>query len=285
MAEENAISPYAGRGSEVNQCFFKGESSRVLRGVIVQVSSVEQAKIAEEAGACCVLLSEPIHIGIMRMPDPLLFIEIKRVVSIPVIVKVRVGHFVEAQILDNVGVKHFDESDETSAVDQEHFINKHRFKESYFVCGCRSLGEALRRVKEGAKMIKTQGDMAAYSSGNNITETLRNVRSVMADIRFLHSMNEDEVFAFSQKISAPYDIVKKTKEIGRLPAINYAAGGIATPADAALMMQLGCDGIFVGLEIFQFSKPCDRLRGIVQAVKGYNDPSVLAQASFGVGAI
>lgn len=281
MAEEIAIAPYVAE-VERRPYFFKGELAGILRGVIVEVTNVEQAKIAEETGACCVLLSEPIHEGVKRMPDPLLFYEIKRAVKIPVIVKVRVGHFVEAQILDSVGVKHFDESDDVSVADEENFINKHKFKESYFVCGCRSLGEALRRVKEGAAMVKTQGDMA--SSSGNIAETLRNVRSVMAEIRYLHNINDDEVFAFSKKISAPYDLVKETKEICRLPAIHYAARGIATPADAALMMQLGCDGIFLGSEIFHCSNPRDRLRGMILSVRNYNDPAVLAQASFGFGA-
>ncbi|CAK9310482.1 unnamed protein product [Citrullus colocynthis] len=281
MAEESAIAPFAAAVSEVKGCpySFKGELARILCGVIVEVTNVEQAKIAEETGACCVLLSEPIHRGILRMPDPLLFKEIKKVVSIPVIVKIRVGHFVEAQILDSVDVKHFDESDEASAADDQNFINKHKFKDSYFVCGCRSLGEALRRIKEGAAMVKTQGDMT--SSSGDVAETLRNVRSVMAEIRYLHNMNDDEVFAFSQKIAAPYDLVKETKEICRLPAIHYAAGGIATPADAALMMQLGCDGIFLGLEIFDCPNPRDRLSGMILAVRNYNNPHVLAQASFG----
>lgn len=286
MAEETetAIAPYAAAGAlvkvEMRPYSFKGELARVLGGVIVEITNVEQAKIAEESGACCVLLSEPINEGIKRMPDPMLFNEIRAVVSIPVIVKVRVGHFVEAQILDSVGVKHIDESDAVSVADEENFINKLNFPETYFVCGCQSLGEALRRVKEGAAMVKTQGGVAASALGN-IAETMHNVRSVMGEIRHLHNMNDDEVFAFAKKIAAPYDLIKKTKEICRLPAIHYAAGGIATPADAALMMQLGCDGIYIGLEIFDCSNPRDRLSGMVLAVKNYNDPETLARASFG----
>lgn len=287
MAEETAIAPYAAGGAlaevEIGPYSFKGELARIVRGVIVEVTNVEQAKIAEDAGACCVLLSEPIHEGITRMPDPLLFKEIRGVVSIPVIVKVRVGHFVEAQILDSVGVKHIDESDAASVADEENFINKQNFPETYFVCGCRSLGEALRRVKEGATMVKTQGGVAASALGD-IVETTRNVRSVMGEIRQLHNMDDDEVFAFAEKIAAPYDLVKETRQICRLPAIHYAAGGISTPADAGLMMQLGCDGIFIGLEIFDCANPRDRLRRMVLAVKNYNDPNILAEASFGFGA-
>ncbi|XP_038897063.1 pyridoxal 5'-phosphate synthase-like subunit PDX1.2 isoform X2 [Benincasa hispida] len=280
MAEESAITPFAAAGTAVSEVkrrlhSFESELARIRSGVIVEVKDIKHAIIAEETGACCVLLSEPIHRGILRMPDPLLFKEIKKVVSIPVIVKIRVGHFVEAQILDSVGVRHFDESDKASAADDQNFINKHKFKDSYFVCGCRNLGEALRRIKEGAAMVKTQGDMS--SSSGNIAETLRNVRSVMGEIRYLHNMNDDEVFAFSKKIAAPYDLVKETKELGRLPAIHYAAGGIVTPADAALMMQLGCDGIFLGSEIFDYPNHRDRLRGMIKAVRNYNNPEVLAE--------
>ncbi|KGN45369.1 pyridoxal 5'-phosphate synthase-like subunit PDX1.2 [Cucumis sativus] len=286
MPGQSSVAPFPTNGYTIYEFTGRPSSStnelaRVHTGVIVEVKDVHQAKIAEEAGACCVLFSQPIHEGISRMPEPLLFKEIERAVSIPVIVKIRIGHFVEAQILDCVGVKHFDESDEASAADAENFINKHKFKDSHFVCGCRSLGEALRRIKEGAIMVKTQGGMSSITG--HITETLRNVRSVMSDIRYLHNMDENEVFAYSREIAAPYDLVKETRELGRLPAIHYAAGGIVTPADAALMMQLGCDGIFLGLEIFEYPNPRDRLRRMIEAVRNHSDPEALARAAFGFG--
>lgn len=256
----------------------ENELDRHIRGVIVEVTNVEQATMAEETGACCVLLSEPIHEGIMRMPDPFLFREIQRAVSIPVIVKIRVGHFVEAQILHSVGVKYIYESDESSVVDDENFINKQKFQGSSFICGCRFLGEALRRVDEGAIMVKTRGEA-------DIAETLSKVRSVIADVRRLQNKNEDELFAFSLRNVTPHDLVKKTKEIRRLPAMFFAAGGIASPADAALMMQLGCDGVFLESEIFNCPNPRDRLTGIILAVRNYNDPDALARISFGFGAI
>ncbi|KAA0059296.1 pyridoxal 5'-phosphate synthase-like subunit PDX1.2 [Cucumis melo var. makuwa] len=283
MPGESSIAPFAANGNTAfgfkeRPNYFKKELARIHRGVIVEVKDVYQAKIAEEAGACCVLFSQQIFEGTSQIPDPLLFKEMTLAVSIPIIVKIRIGHFVEAQILDCIGVRHFDESDEASAVDDENFINKHKFKDSYFVCGSRSLGEALRRIKEGAAIVKTLGNMG--SSSGNISETLRNVRAVMSEIRYLHNMDEDEVFAYSQKIDAPYDLVKETRELGRLPGIYYAAGGIVTPADAALMMQLGCDGIFLALEIFECPNPRDRLRRMVEAVRNHRNPEALVRASF-----
>lgn len=212
------------------------------------------------------------------MPDPLLIKEIKGSIAIPVMARARVGHFVEAQILEAVGVDYVDESEVLAIADEDNFINKHNFR-APFVCGCRDLGEALRRVREGAAMIRTQGDLKGTG---NIVETVGSVRKVMGDIRILTNMDEDEVFKFSKEIAAPYDIVAQTKQMGRLPVVHFAAGGIATPADAALMMQLGCDGVFLGSDVFNCPDPYKKLRAIVQAVRNYNDPIVLAETSSGL---
>ncbi|CAI0423034.1 unnamed protein product [Linum tenue] len=216
--------------------------------------------------------------GISRMPDPSLVKEIKRAVSVPVLARVRVGHFVEAQILEAIDVDYIDESEVLAPADEDHFINKHNFGVP-FVCGCRNLGEALRRVREGAAMIRTQGEIVARGC---IAETVRNVRSVMGEIRILNNMDEDEVFAFAKKIAAPYDLVVQAKQMGRLPVVLFAGGGIVTPADAALMMQLGCDGVFIGNEVFDCDDPYKRVRGIMQAVRHYNDPQVLVESSSGL---
>nr|GMC74884.1 pyridoxal 5'-phosphate synthase-like subunit PDX1.2 [Ipomoea batatas]GMC77538.1 pyridoxal 5'-phosphate synthase-like subunit PDX1.2 [Ipomoea batatas]GMC78206.1 pyridoxal 5'-phosphate synthase-like subunit PDX1.2 [Ipomoea batatas] len=255
MAEDGAVTVYSGSAitdAKKNPFSIKVGIAQMLRGgAIVEVTTVDQAKIAESAGACCVIVSEPDSRGISRMPDPALIKEIKRAVSIPVMAKSRVGHFVEAQILETVGVDYVDEN----------------------------LGEALRRVREGAAMIRTQGDL---TGSGNIVDTIRSVRKVMGDIRVLNNMDEDEVFAFSKKIAAPYDIVVQTKQMARLPVVHFAAGGIVTPADAAIMMQLGCDGIFLGPEVFNCSDPYKKVWAIVQAVRNYNDPHVLAKASSGL---
>ncbi|KAF8400779.1 hypothetical protein HHK36_014081 [Tetracentron sinense] len=253
--------------------------AQMLRGgAIIEVTNPEQAKIAEEAGASAIVVLPPSQRAVTRMADPSLIKEIKRAVSIPVIAKARVGHFVEAQILEAIGVDYIDESEALSVADNEHHINKHNFRVP-FICGCRDLGEALCRVREGAALIRTEGDV--FNSGN-IVKTVRNVRSVMGDIRVLTNMDEDEVFSFAKKISAPYDLVAQTKQMGRLPVVHFAAGGIATPADAALMMQLGCDGVFVGSEILNSPDPYRSARAIVQAVRHYNDPHVLAATSCGL---
>ncbi|KAJ0238500.1 Pyridoxal 5'-phosphate synthase-like subunit [Hirschfeldia incana] len=255
--------------------------AQVLRGgAIVEVSSVDQAKIAESAGACAVLISDPVRsaAGVHRMPDPSLVKEIKRAVSVPAMARARVGHFVEAQILESLAVDYIDESEIISVADEEHFINKHNFR-SPFVCGCRDTGEALRRIREGAAMIRIQGDVAGTG---NVAETVRNVRRVMGDVRVLNNMDDDEVFAFAKKLSAPYDLVAQTKQMGRVPVVQFASGGITTPADAALMMQLGCDGVFVGSEVFDGEDPFKKVRSIVQAVQHYNDPHVLAEMSSGL---
>ncbi|CAL0335306.1 unnamed protein product [Lupinus luteus] len=282
MAEDGTVTLYNTThitDPNQNPFSFKVGLSQTLRGgTIFQVSNLQQAKIAEEAGARAIIVSDPRHEGISRMPDPSLVKDIKRVVSVPVVARARVGHFVEAQILETIGVDYIDESEELGVADHRNFINKHNFR-TPFVCGSRNLGEALRRIREGAAMIRTQGDL---EGSGNIVETVKNVRSVMGDVRVLSSMDEDEVFAFSKKIEAPYDLVVQTKQLGRLPVVNFAAGGIVTPADAALMMQLGCDGVFVGSEVFDSPNPFKRVRGIVQAVRHYNDPHVLVETSFGL---
>lgn len=282
MAEDGTVTVYKSTvitDPQKNPFSFKVGVAQMLRGgAILEVSSMQQAKIAEEAGACAITVSEPIRRGISRMIDPSLIKEIKRVVSVPVIARARVGHFVEAQILEVVGVEYIDESEELAIADDQNHINKQNFR-CPFVCGSRSFGEALRRIREGAAMIRTQGELVG---SGNIAETVKNVRSVMGQIRMLNNMDEDEVFAFAKKIEAPYDLVAQTKQMGRLPVVHFAAGGIVTPADAALMMQLGCDGVFVGSEIFNCSDPYKRVRGIIQAVRNYNDPNVLVESSYGL---
>nr|CAD1822132.1 unnamed protein product [Ananas comosus var. bracteatus] len=250
----------------------------------MDVVDAEQARIAEEAGACAVMALErvPADIrargGVARMSDPALIKDIKRAVTIPVMAKARIGHFVEAQILESLGVDYVDESEVLTPADEAHHINKHAFRVP-FVCGCRNLGEALRRVREGAAMIRTKGEAGT----GNVVEAVRHVRAVMGEVRALRGMEEDEVFAYAKRIAAPYELVMQTKQLGRLPVVQFAAGGVATPADAALMMQLGCDGVFVGSGIFKSGDPARRARAIVRAVTHYNDPDVLAEVSSGLG--
>lgn len=282
MADDGTVTVYGGTAitdAKKNPFSIKVGMAQMLRGgAIVEVTSVDQAKISESAGACCVIVSEPNPSGISRMPDPSLIKEIKGSIAIPIVARARVGHFVEAQILEAVGVDYIDESEVLAIADEDHFINKHNFR-APFVCGCRDLGEALRRVREGAALIRTQGDLRG---SGNVVETVGNVRKVMGDIRVLNNMDEDEVFTFSKKIQAPYDIVAQTKQMGRLPVVHFAAGGIVTPADAALMMQLGCDGVFLGSDVFDCPDPYKKVRAIVQAVRNYNDPVILAEASSGL---
>ena len=250
----------------------------------MDVVNAEQARIAEEAGACAVMALErvPADIraqgGVARMSDPQLIKEIKQAVTIPVMAKARIGHFVEAQILEAIGVDYIDESEVLTPADDKNHINKHNFRIP-FVCGCRNLGEALRRIREGAAMIRTKGEAGT----GNVVEAVRHVRSVMGDIRMLRNMDDDEVFCYAKEIGAPYDLVMQTKQLGRLPVVHFAAGGIATPADAAMMMQLGCDGVFVGSGVFKSSDPARRARAIVQAATHYSDPDVLAEVSSGLG--
>ncbi|KAJ4968815.1 hypothetical protein NE237_015516 [Protea cynaroides] len=284
MADDGVVAVYTNNAitdatmKNPNPFSIKVGMAQMLRGgAVFEVTTVEQAKIAEEAGGCAIVVSElpPVQGAAARMADPSLIKEIKRAVSIPVIAKARVGHFVEAQILETTGVDYIDESEVLTPADEDHHINKHNFRVP-FVCGCNGLGTMLMRVREGAALIRIEGDL---SGSGNIAETVRNVRSVMGDMRVLTNMDDDEVFSFAKKISAPYDLVAQTKQLGRLPVVHFAAGGIVTPADAAFMMQLGCDGVFVGSEIFNSADPYKRTRAIVQAVRHYSDPHVLAEAS------
>jgi pyridoxal 5'-phosphate synthase pdxS subunit len=261
-----------------------GLAQMLKGGVIMDVVTPDQARIAEEAGACAVMALErvPADIrrdgGVSRMSDPEMIKGIIEAVTIPVMAKARIGHFVEAQILQALGVDYIDESEVLTPADEEHHINKHKFQIP-FVCGCRNLGEALRRVAEGAAMIRTKGEAGT----GNVVEAVRHARAVNGEIRRLRTMDEDELFAYAKEIRAPYDLVKQTAELGRLPVVNFAAGGVATPADAALMMQLGVDGVFVGSGIFKSGDPAKRAHAIVQAVTHYNDPKILAEVSANLG--
>jgi len=262
----------------------RGLAQMLKGGVIMDVTNAEQARIAEEAGACAVMALErvPADIraqgGVARMADPEKILEIMEAVSIPVMAKCRIGHFVEAQILEALGVDFIDESEVLTPADEEHHIDKRKFKVP-FVCGARSLGEALRRIGEGAAMIRTKGEAGT----GNVVEAVRHARAVLGEIRRLTTMAEEEMMAYAKEIGAPYELVVETARLGRLPVVNFAAGGIATPADAALMMQLGMDGVFVGSGIFKSGDPVRRARAIVQAVTHYNDPQILAEISRGLG--
>jgi pyridoxal 5'-phosphate synthase pdxS subunit len=262
----------------------KGLAQMLKGGVIMDVVTADQAKIAEDAGAVAVMALErvPADIradgGVARMSDPELIIQIMDAVSIPVMAKCRIGHFVEAQILESLGVDYIDESEVLSPADEAHHINKHPFKIP-FVCGCRNLGEALRRIGEGAAMIRTKGEAGT----GDVIEAVRHARAVLGEIRRLESMPEEELMTYAKEIGAPYDLVKETRALGELPVVNFAAGGIATPADAALMMQLGVDGVFVGSGIFKSGDPAKRGNAIVKAVTHYNDPAILAEVSRNLG--
>ncbi|MDF1520082.1 MAG: pyridoxal 5'-phosphate synthase lyase subunit PdxS [Brevefilum sp.] len=262
----------------------RGLAQMLKGGVIMDVVTPEHAKIAEDAGAVAVMALErvPADIradgGVARMSDPELIIKIMETVSIPVMAKVRIGHFVEAQILESLGVDYIDESEVLTPADEEHHINKHDFKIP-FVCGCRNLGEALRRIGEGAAMIRTKGEAGT----GDVVEAVRHARTVMGEIRRLQNMPEEELMSFAKEIGAPYNLVKETRELGRLPVVNFAAGGIATPADAGLMMQLGVDGVFVGSGIFKSGDPAKRAKAIVKATTHYNDPAILAEVSRNLG--
>ena len=262
----------------------KGLAQMLKGGVIMDVVTPEHAKIAEEAGACAVMALErvPADIradgGVARMSDPGLIIEIMETVSIPVMAKARIGHFVEAQILEAIGVDYVYESEVLTPADEAHHINKHDFKIP-FVCGCRNLGEALRRIGEGAAMIRTKGEAGT----GDVVEAVRHARTVLGEIRRLQNMPDEELMTYAKSIGAPYELVKETKEIGRLPVVNFAAGGVATPADAALMMQLGVDGVFVGSGIFKSGDPAKRADAIVKAVTHFNDPVILAEVSKNLG--
>lgn len=261
-----------------------GLAQMLKGGVIMDVVTPEQAKIAEDAGACAVMALErvPADIrvdgGVARMSDPGMIQRIMDTVSIPVMAKARIGHFVEAQILQAVGVDYIDESEVLTPADESYHINKHPFNIP-FVCGCRNLGEALRRIGEGAAMIRTKGEAGT----GDVVEAVRHARTVLGEIRILQTIPEEELMTFAKNIGAPYELVKETRELGRLPVVNFAAGGLATPADAALMMQLGVDGVFVGSGIFKSGDPAKRANAIVQAVTHFNDPKILAEISKDLG--
>ena len=262
----------------------KGLAQMLKGGVIMDVVTPEHAKIAEDAGACAVMALErvPADIrangGVARMSDPDLILKIMDSVTIPVMAKCRIGHFVEAQILEAIGVDYIDESEVLTPADESNHILKHNFKVP-FVCGCRNLGEALRRVGEGAAMIRTKGEAGT----GDVVEAVRHARTVLGDIRRLTTMADEELMSYAKEIGAPYELVKETKELGRMPVVNFAAGGVATPADAALMMQLGVDGVFVGSGIFKSGDPARRAAAIVKAVTHYQDANILADVSKDLG--
>lgn len=271
--------------SETGTFTVKSGLAQMLKGgVIMDVTTKEQAVIAQEAGACAVMALErvPADIraqgGVARMADPLKVKEIMDAVTIPVMAKARIGHFVEAQILQALGVDYIDESEVLTPADEDFHVDKTQFK-TPFVCGARDLGEALRRIGEGAAMIRTKGEAGT----GNVVEAVRHMRKIMGQIRRLINMPAEELMTFSKEIGAPYELVKICKEKGRLPVVNFAAGGIATPADAALMMQLGCDGVFVGSGVFKSENPAKCAKAIVEAVTYYQDAQMLAKISEGIG--
>ncbi len=259
--------------------------ARMLKGgVIMDVTTPEQARIAEDAGACSVMALErvPADIraegGVARMADPEVIIRIQEAVTIPVMAKVRIGHFVEAQILEALEIDYIDESEVLTPADEEHHIDKHAFKVP-FVCGCRDLGEALRRIAEGAAMIRTKGE----AGSGDIVEAVRHMRRVQAQIRWLKGLRPEELYHAAKELGAPYPLVETVARTGSLPVVNFAAGGVATPADAALMMQLGADGVFVGSGIFKSENPAARAKAIVEATTYFDDPVRLARISRGLG--
>mgnify|MGYP002640226939 CR=1 FL=1 len=262
----------------------KGLAQMLKGGVIMDVVTPEQAKIAEDAGACAVMALErvPADIradgGVARMSDPDMIAGIIDAVSIPVMAKARIGHFVEAQILESLGVDYIDESEVLTPADNDYHIWKHDF-DVPFVCGCRNLGEAMRRVGEGAAMMRTKGEAGT----GDVVEAVYHARTVHAQIRRLQSMPIEEIMTYAKELGAPFEVLMQTRELGRMPVVNFAAGGIATPADAALMMQLGVDGVFVGSGIFKSGNPAQRAEAIVKAVTHYQDASILAEISKNLG--
>lgn len=273
-----------GNGETGTFALKKGLAQMLKGGVIMDVVTPDQARIAEDAGASAVMALERIPAdiraqgGVSRMSDPDMIEGIMQAVTIPVMAKARIGHFVEAQILEAIGIDYIDESEVLTPADEENHINKHKFKVP-FVCGCRNLGEALRRINEGAAMIRTKGEAGT----GDVVEAVRHARAVNSEIRRLTSMDDDELFTYAKNIQAPYDLVVETAQLGRLPVVNFAAGGVATPADAALMMQLGVDGVFVGSGIFKSGDPAKRAKAIVEATTHYNNPDVLARVSRNLG--
>ena len=262
----------------------RGLAQMLKGGVIMDVVNAEQARIAEDAGACAVMALErvPADIradgGVARMSAPEVILAIMDAVSIPVMAKCRIGHFVEAQILEALGIDYIDESEVLTPADEQHHVDKHGFKVP-FVCGCRNLGEALRRVGEGAAMIRTKGEAGT----GDVVEAVRHARAVLGDIRRLTTMEDSELMSFAKELGAPYELVRETKTLGRMPVVNFAAGGIATPADAALMMQLGVDGVFVGSGIFKSGDPARRAKAIVEATTHFRDARLLAEVSRNLG--
>ncbi len=254
-------------------------------GVILDVTSAEQARIAEDAGAAAVMALERVpadiraHGGVARMSDPEVIVRIIEAVTIPVMAKARIGHFVEAQVLEALGVDYIDESEVLTPADEANHIDKHAFKVP-FVCGCRNLGEALRRISEGAAMMRTKGEAGT----GNIVEAVHQLRDVLGEIRRLQSMREDELFVAAKELGAPYELVAGVARDGRLPVVNFVAGGIATPSDAALVMQLGAEGVFVGSGIFKSADPARMANAIVQATTHFDDPKIIAEVSKGLGA-
>jgi len=263
----------------------KGLAQMLKGGVIMDVVTPEHAKIAEDAGAVAVMALErvPADIraagGVARMSDPAIIEGIMAAVSIPVMAKARIGHFVEAQVLEALGVDYVDESEVLTPADEEHHIDKHAFKVP-FVCGCRDLAEGLRRLSEGAAMLRTKGEAGT----GNIVEAVRHIRTVNAEIRRLHGMREDELPAAAKELRAPLELVREVARSGALPVVNFVAGGIATPADAALAMQLGADGVFVGSGIFKSEDPARMANAIVQATTHFDNPKIIAEVSKGLGA-
>ena len=263
----------------------RGLAEMLKGGVIMDVTTPEQAKIAAEAGAVAVMALErvPADIraegGVARMSDPEIIIKIMEAVTIPVMAKARIGHFVEAQILEALEIDYIDESEVLTPADEVYHINKHLFKVP-FVCGARNLGEALRRIGEGAAMIRTKGEAGT----GDVVEAVRHIRAVNEEIRKVVNASDEELMTIAKEMGAPYELVLEVKQLGRLPVVNFAAGGIATPADASLMMQLGCDGIFVGSGIFKSDNPAQRAKAIVEAAAHYQDAKLLAEVSKGIGA-
>lgn len=262
----------------------KGLAEMLKGGVIMDVTTPEQAKIAEEAGAVAVMALErvPADIratgGVARMADPAIIEAIMKAVTIPVMAKARIGHFAEARILEALGVDYVDESEVLTPADEEHHINKWDFTVP-FVCGARNLGEALRRIAEGAAMIRTKGEAGT----GNVVEAVRHMRAIMGEIKKLTTLRGDELVTASKELQAPLELVREVAKTGKLPVVNFAAGGIATPADAALMMLLGADGVFVGSGIFKSDNPPVRAKAIVEATTHYDDPKILAEVSKGIG--
>ena len=263
----------------------KGLAQMLKGGVIMDVVTADQAKIAEDAGAVAVMALErvPSDIramgGVARMSDPSMIEGIMAAVTIPVMAKARIGHFVEAQILEALGVDYVDESEVLTPADEANHIDKHAFKVP-FVCGCRNLGEALRRINEGAAMMRTKGEAGT----GNVVEAVHQLRDVLAEMRRLQGMRDDELFVAAKELQAPYELVKQVAHEGKLPVVNFVAGGISTPADAALVMQLGAEGVFVGSGIFKSEDPARMANAIVQATTHFDDPKILAEVSKGLGA-